>query len=170
MARSRRSIAASCHGEVAIMLASVDEPESIKPLSYRAADIAELERFDVGYKSCGSTTEAVASDVKVLRFGTFVRRADTKGPSVCTDVATLLEELPGGEKLYQFGRFKVAVRESEGRLLTRLVEGIPAGTLLGNLRTDRPLLDATAPVPMVDIDCYSARPATACILLQCRRR
>jgi hypothetical protein len=140
------------HGEVAVMLASVDKPEPIKPLSYRAADTADLERFDVGYKSCGSTTESVASDVKVLRFGTFIRRADTKGPSVCTDVAKLLDELSGGEKLYQVGRFKIAVRESEGRLLTRLVEGIPAGTLLGNLRTDRPLLDATAPVPMLDVD------------------
>lgn len=146
------------HGEVAVMLASVDKPAAIKPLTYRAAEVTDLLRFDVGYKSCGSATETVAAKVTVLRFGTFVRRADTKGPSVCTDAATLLEERADGEKLYQFGRFKVAVRESEGRLLTRLVEGIPAGTLLGNLRTDRPLLDATTPVPMIDVAAKTERP------------
>jgi hypothetical protein len=49
-----------------------------------------------------------------------------------------------GSKLFQLGRFKVEVRdEHPGELTTRLVEGMPPGTLLAHVRSSWPLLDAT---------------------------
>ena len=148
------------HGEVAIMLASVDSPKSIKPLPFRAAETAELPLLEVGYASCGTASQQDASQVKDIQFGTYIRfaKGGKSTPRICKHVATPLDSPTAGEKLFQVGRFKVAVRETDGVLTSRLVEGIPAGTLLGNLRFDRPLLDITAPADMTDLEATDKEP------------
>ena len=148
------------HGEVAIMLASVDSPKSIKPLPFRAAETAELPLLEVGYASCGTANQQDASQLKDLQYGTNIRfvKGGKATPRICKHVATPLDSPTAGQKLYQVGRFKVAVSESDGVLTSRLVEGIPPGTLLGNLRFDRPLLDVTAPADMTDLQATDKKP------------
>jgi len=127
-------------------LARVGAGKSITPVAYRAATAAELPGLQVGYKSCAPGRDQVPTLDSELRFAALVQRVGMHMPpsQVCNDVAKPLGAGNDGEKLFQFGRFKVAIRENDaGKLITRLVEGIPPGTLLGHLRPGRPLLDAT---------------------------
>lgn len=133
------------HGasDVRITLMSIDSAKARSPLPFRSARTEELPLFHVGYISCGRTAEKTAADVVDLRFGTYLRHADAKlAISACSEVATLLETRDG-EKIYRVGRFTLGVREVDGALQSRLIEGIPPGTLLAHLRYNRPLLDAT---------------------------
>lgn len=82
-----------------------------------------------------------------FRYSTIIRRVGGglgtgSTPAVCDQFATLLETRAEGDLVYQFGRFKVEVREQAGNFTTKLIEGIAPGTLLGHLRTGQPLLDA----------------------------
>ena len=130
-------------GFESVMLATVESPEPIKALSFRPAQESELPRFDVGYWSCGAVAETSAAMVKDFRYATLVRAKGTKGLGArgCKNSAELLETRADGTRLLRFDRFTVEVRQSGEQLLTRLVEGIPAGTILGQLRDDRPLLE-----------------------------
>jgi hypothetical protein len=130
-------------GDESVMLESVDSPEPIKPLRYRLAEPAERPRFDVGYWSCGAAAETTAAMVKDFRYSTLVRAEGTKGlgARACRNSAELLETRADGTRVMRFDRFTVEVRQEGERLHTRLVEGIPAGTVLGNLRPNRPLLE-----------------------------
>jgi hypothetical protein len=56
--------------------------------------------------------------------------------------------------VYQFGRFQVAIAEKNDAIEARLIEGIPAGTLLGHLAIDQPLMDA---VDATENACRKAR-------------
>lgn len=127
-------------------LARVAEGKPITPVAYRPANAAELPALQVGYKSCAPGRDQVPSLDSELRFATLVQRVGMHMPpsQVCNEIAKPLGAGNDGEKLFQFGRFKVAIHANDaGELITRLVEGIPPGTLLGNLRPGRPLLDAT---------------------------
>jgi hypothetical protein len=137
-------------GTVGVMVSSIDTPKKRSPLTYRVAKPEELPKFLVGYRSCGRAAEKSAAEVTELRYATYIRREDGAKPggAGCTEVAKVIGEADGGKR-YRVGRFVLSVRETEGVLETTLIEGIPAGTLLANLAFDRPLLDATDPVPRV---------------------
>jgi hypothetical protein len=118
-----------------------------EPTAYRAARVDELPQFQIGYVSCaaGGTRAKPESE---YRYSTIVRRVGGgigtgSTPARCDQFAKLLETRAEGDYLYQFGRFKVEVRQQQERLTTRLIEGIAPGTLLGRLRTGQPLLDAS---------------------------
>ena len=131
----------------ALALSRLQEPKPIEPLAYRAANDAELPRFQVGYRACGATVDRPHSFDGELRFATVVRRAEgVQWPNSgrCDSIARLIETTPDGAKRFEMGRFKIDVREStEQELSTRLVEGIAPGTLLAHVRTSWPLTDAT---------------------------
>ena len=132
----------------ALALSRLQEPKPIEPLAYRAANDAELPRFQVGYRACGATVDRPHSfTMGELRFATVVRRAEgVQWPNAgrCDSIARLIETTPDGTKRFEMGRFKIDVREgTEQELATRLVEGIAPGTLLAHVRTSWPLTDAT---------------------------
>jgi hypothetical protein len=117
------------------------------PMVYRAARVDELPQFQIGYVSCagGGTKSNPESE---FRYSTIIRRVGGgmgtgSTPAVCDQFAKLLETGAEDDLLYQFGRFKVEVRQQQERYTTKLIEGIAPGTLLGHLRTGKPLLDAT---------------------------
>ena len=116
------------------------------PMAYRAARVEELPRFELGYLSCaGGSTKATPESG--FRYSSIIRRVDGgfgtgSTRPVCDQFATLLETRAEGVQLYQFGRFKIEVRQEQEKFTTQLIEGIAPGTCLGHLRTGQPLLDA----------------------------
>src|SRR5262249_7385418 len=108
---------------------------------------AELPLFQVGYRHCGTTTKQPQTLDREMRFETVVRRAEgAQWPKSgrCDNLAKPLETRPDGSRLFQMDRFKVEVRaEPPSEFATRLVEGMPPGTLLAHVRSSWPLLDAT---------------------------
>jgi hypothetical protein len=135
----------------AVALRRVQPGKAISPLPYRAATEAETPKFHVGYVSCMSEHNAMPTLDSPLRFGTFINRSDDArmaDSGACSDIAKPLGAADHDERLFQFGRFQVAVRAgADGQLTTRLIEGIPAGTLLGHLRSGSPLANATDTSP-----------------------
>lgn len=121
------------------------------PMVYRAARVDELPQFQIGYVSCaGAGTKATPNSE--FRYSSIIRRigggmGTGSTPVVCDQFATLLETRTEGDRLYQFGRFKVEVRQQDEKLTTKLIEGIAPGTLLGHLRTGQPLQDAAEARP-----------------------
>ncbi len=117
-----------------------------EPMVYRAARVDELPPFQIGYVSCsGGGTKA--NPESQFRYSTIIRRVGGglgtgSTPAACDQFATLLETRAEGDLLYQFGRFKVEVRQQGEKLTTKLIEGVAPGTLLGHLRTGQPLQDA----------------------------
>ena len=67
----------------------------------------------------------------------------TGTPPACDGVAELLETHDNGDSVVQFGRFRVLLHPEDDEIATALLEGISPGTYLGNVRSDRPLIDAT---------------------------
>jgi len=130
-----------------LALSRLKEAKPIEPVEYREAQVTELPQFQVGYRGCGTTVYKPQTLEGELRFETVVRRAEgSQWPKAghCNNVAQVLESRADGSKLFQLGRFKIEVRdEHPGELTTRLVEGIPPGTLLAHLRNSWPLVDAT---------------------------
>jgi len=137
----------------AVALRRVQEAKPIGPLEYRAASAEQAPKFHVGYVSCMAERNVMPTLDSALRFGTFINRSDDKrmaDSGACSEIARPLGAAADNERSFQFGRFKVAVRaRDDGELITRLVEGIPAGTLLGHLRSGSPLTDATDVSPDV---------------------
>lgn len=130
-----------------LALSRLTEPKPIDPVAYRAAETAELPLFQVGYRQCGTTLKQPQTLDGEMRFETVVRQAEgvhwpTSGR--CDNLAKLLESRPDGSRLFQMDRFKVEVRaEQPTEFATRLVEGMPPGTLLAHVRSNWPLIDAT---------------------------
>lgn len=135
----------------AVALRRVLPAKPITAIGYRAANEAEIPKFEVGYVSCMGAGVDLSTLDSPLRFGTFINRTDDSRMSdegACKDIAKPLGEAVDNERVFQFGRFKVAVRaKSDSELTTRLLEGIPAGTLLGHLRSGSPIVDATEVSP-----------------------
>jgi hypothetical protein len=116
-------------------------------MAYRAATPEELPQFRVGYESCESKPGEQLTTASELRYSTLVLRANdrflpNKASAHCSEVAKLMEQREDGSGIFQFGRFKVQVARQEDRFKTMLIEGIAPGTLIGNVRADRPLTDA----------------------------
>lgn len=133
--------------EEPLTLNRVEPAKATDPMVYRAARVDELPQFHIGYVSCaqGGTK---ANPESQFRYSTIIRRVGGglgtgSTPVVCDQFATLLETRAESDRLYQFGRFKVEVRQQGEQLTTKLIEGIAPGTLLGHLRTGQPLRDAT---------------------------
>ena len=117
------------------------------PMTYRPARADELPQFQIGYVSCAQGGSK-AKPESGFRYSSIVRRVGGgmgtgSTPAVCDQFAKLLETRAEGESVYQFGRFKVEVRQQQEKFSTKLIEGIAPGTLLGHLRTGQPLLNAT---------------------------
>ena len=132
--------------EEPLTLNRVEAAKATDPMVYRAARVDELPPFQIGYVSCvrGGTKANPESE---FRYSTIIRRVGGglgtgSTPTVCDQFATLLETRAEADLLYQFGRFKVEVRQQEEKFTTKLIEGIAPGTLLGHLRTGQPLQDA----------------------------
>lgn len=119
----------------------VGDSQQVTPFAYREAGAQELPRLVLEYVSC--------PDQVAYKYALQLQRINSDGsngqsiPGECSAVADQLGTVDGAS-LYQFGRFKVSIREEGGKKITNLVEGIPAGTLLGHVRADRPLTDAAA--------------------------
>jgi hypothetical protein len=121
------------------------------PVVYRAARADELPPFQIGYVSCARSGTRANPESK-FRYSTIIRRVGGglgtgSTPAVCDQFATLLETRAEGDFLYQFGRFKIEVRQQQEKFTTKLIEGIAPGTLLGHLRTGQPLQDAAEAQP-----------------------
>jgi hypothetical protein len=119
---------------------------AMDPMVYRPARVDELPQFHIGYVSCAQGGTRANPESK-FRYSTIIRRVGGglgtgSTPAVCDQFATLLETRAEGDLLYQFGRFKVEVRQQEEKFTTKLIEGIAPGTLLGHLRTGQPFQDA----------------------------
>jgi hypothetical protein len=132
--------------EEPLTLNRVEAATATDPIVYRAARVDELPQFHIGYVSCAGGGTKANPESKV-RYSTIIRRVGGglgtgSTPVVCDQLATLLETRTEGDRLYQFGRFKVEVRQQEEKFTTKLIEGIAPGTLLGHLRTGQPLQDA----------------------------
>ena len=132
--------------EEPLTLNRVEAAKATEPMVYRPARVDELPQFHIGYVSCGGDGTKAISESK-FRYSTIVRRVGGglgtgSTPTVCDQLATLLETRAEGDLLYQFGRFKVEVRQQGQKFTTKLIEGIAPGTLLGHLRTGQPLQDA----------------------------
>jgi len=135
--------------EEPLTLNRVEAATATDPMVYRPARVDELPQFHVGYVSCAGGGTKANSESK-FRYSTIIRRVGGglgtgSTPTVCDQFATLLETRAEGDFLYQFGRFKVEVRQQDEKLTTKLIEGIAPGTLLGHLRTGQPLQDAAEP-------------------------
>ena len=132
--------------EEPLTLNRVEAAKATDPMVYRPARVDELPQFQIGYVSCaGGDTKA--NPESKFRYSTIIRRVGGglgtgSTPTVCDQLATLLETRAEGDLLYQFGRFKVEVRQQDEKLTTKLIEGIAPGTLLGHLRTGQPMRDA----------------------------
>ena len=132
--------------EEPLTLNRVEAEKATEPMAYRPARVDELPQFHIGYVSCARSGTR-ANPESQFRYSTIIRRVGGglgtgSTPAVCDQFATLLETRAEGDFLYQFGRFKVEVRQQGEMLTTKLIEGIAPGTLLGHLRTGQPLQDA----------------------------
>jgi hypothetical protein len=126
-----------------LTLSRVEAAEAIAAIPYRAAREDELPQYRVGYVSCGVISKDGADPQ--YRFATAVRPASGvfwPPPTMCNEIAKPLGQRDGEDPVYRFGRFEVAVATQKNSIETRLIEGIPAGTLLGHLAIDQPLMDA----------------------------
>jgi hypothetical protein len=118
----------------ALALAAVSPVQPMTPVAYHPAQTDELPLLQVGYLSCRFDAQ----------FATAVRRViKGKGKSSplfggCRHDARPIDGQAG---VLQIDRFKVAVAEAEGISRTEIVEGMSPGTILGSVRSDRPLLD-----------------------------
>jgi hypothetical protein len=127
-----------------LTLSRVGAAESIEVISYHQAREDELPRYHIGYVSCVGLQLKDSARTE-YRFSTTIRAVSGvhwPPPTVCNDVAKPLEQRDGDDPVFQFGRFKVAVRNENGSLKPRLIEGMPTGTLLGHLAIGQPLMDA----------------------------
>jgi hypothetical protein len=125
----------------------LDSPAKVDPLTYRAAAPEELPQYRIGYESCESRPGEQLTAASELRYSTLVLRANDrflpdKASAHCSELAKLIEQREDGSGIFQFGRFKVQVARQETGFKTILIEGIAPGTLIGNVRADRPLTDA----------------------------
>ena len=122
--------------------------EQIEPQPYRTAREDELPRYRIGYLNCFPVRTASPALPEEIRFATTFRPDDERlhwpTPSSCNQLARPLNEGPSGARRYQIDRFVVSVAWVGNQLHTNLEQGLPAGTLLGHLSFDRPLLDAAA--------------------------
>src|SRR5688572_30221677 len=85
------------------------------PMVYRPARADELPQFQIGYVSCARSGTRANPESK-FRYSSIIRRVGGglgtgSTPAVCDQFATLLETRAEGDFLYQFGRFKVEVRQ-----------------------------------------------------------
>lgn len=127
-----------------LTLSRVGVVKSIEGISYRPAREDELPKYHIGYASCVGLQRKDSAQTE-YRYSTTIRAVGGirwPPPTVCNEVAKPLEQRDGDEPVFQFGRFKVAVRNENSSLKTRLIEGMPAGTLLGHLGIGQPLMDA----------------------------
>jgi len=108
----------------AVALRRVQATKPVTPIAYRAATEAETPKFHVGYVSCMAERNVMPTLDSPLRFGTFINRSDDArmaDAGACTDIAKPLGAAANNERLFQFGRFQVAVRA--GGVGGRLVGG-----------------------------------------------
>jgi hypothetical protein len=115
-------------------LAAVSPVRPMTPVAYRPAQTDELPLLQVGYLSCRLDRQ-FATEVRDVIKG--------KGKSSpifggCRNDARPIDGQPG---VLQIDRFKVEVRDAEGVSRTEIVEGMAPGTILGSVRSDRPLMD-----------------------------
>jgi hypothetical protein len=124
---------------VAVNRVSVAQPTT--PIPYREARADELPRMLLQYISCPERES-------IYKYATMIQHLDADGSrgarysGECTEAATSLPGEASARSLYQFGRFKVSTQEEGTKTISTLTEGIPAGTLLGHVRADRPFIDA----------------------------
>jgi len=130
-----------------LSLNRIEKGVAIAPVAYRRATDQELPGYIVGYYSCGERADASITAETEIRIATLVKRVDgLRFPpaQICNDVAKRVGATSEGDPLFQFGRFRIAVRQVEDRKFeTRLIDGMAPGTLLGQVRADWPLRDVT---------------------------
>jgi hypothetical protein len=125
----------------ALAVNRVSAPQPTTPISYREARPDELPRMLLQYISCPERES-------IYKYATVIRHQGADGSrgayyqGECTESATPLSGDAGVSNLYQFGRFKISVQQEGDKKVSTLTEGIPAGTLLGHVRADRPFTDA----------------------------
>ena len=118
-----------------LALVAVGPISPMTPVAYRPAQTEELPLLQVGYTSCRPDTQ-LATEVRQVIKGK--GRGSAFGG--CRHVAQPIE---GATRLVQVDRFKVSLSEAEGVTRTEIVEGISPGTILGGVRSERPLTDLT---------------------------
>jgi hypothetical protein len=126
----------------ALSLNRIGPAKAITPVSYRSATPDELTKLRLDYTSCLSSDEN-------LKYGLRIRRMDRPllfGGSEQGECASLAPpiESADGKQVYIVGRMKIAVATENDRRTTRVIEGIPTGTVLGHVRADQPLTDVLA--------------------------
>jgi hypothetical protein len=125
----------------ALAVNRVSAPQPTTPIPYREPRPDELPRVLLQYISCPERES-------IYKYAAVIRHLDADGSAgayysgECTEAAVPLAGEASSRNLYQFGRFKVSIQEEGGKKVSSLAEGIPAGTLLGHVRADRPFTDA----------------------------
>jgi hypothetical protein len=118
-----------------LALIAVGPTRPMTPVGYRPAQTDELPLLHLGYLSCRPETQ-LATEVRRV-----VKGKSKESPfGGCRHVA---QPIDGAPRLVQVDRFKVSLSEAEGVTRTEIVEGMSPGTILGSVRTERPLTDLT---------------------------
>ena len=120
----------------------VGPARSIHPRTFHVPASDENLTLRIGYASCGG------GDPETVRYATLIQlvengRARGSTPTTaCTNIAQSLGPAEQGGEILDIGRFHVRVYRDGGARKAELIEAIPAGTLLGRLKFDRPIFDA----------------------------
>lgn len=121
---------------------TVGAARRIEPIGYRVARTDELPTMQLGYYSCNLPNQFG------MELQWIIDGKPKQGPhGACRILGSSIE---GSPSMLQIDRFKVTVTESDGKLATRVVAGMAAGTVLGGLRIDRPLTNLTDTKSMLD--------------------
>ena len=139
-------VAVALHYNEPLTIAIIGPPSKLPaPIPYRAATEAELPEYRLVYESCGG---GGLGDVRFIQ-----RVRDAGGGSLdygCIGVAKRLSGEPNGAGTLRIGRLTVDVTPKENSADTRLIAGIPAGTLLDRIMPAEPISDLGDRPPLIE--------------------
>jgi hypothetical protein len=120
----------------ALSLNRIGAFETIDPIPYRKAEPAELPVFNIDYLVCGTGPE--------IKFARRIKKVGLLAGSVsgqCDNVAIPVPNQTEGDSVVLLDQARIRIRILDGARTSQMTEGMPAGLLIGNLRTDRPIAD-----------------------------
>lgn len=111
--------------------------ETIDPIAYRRSKPAELPVYSIAYLVCGEAGPQIKFARRIKKTGALGGYAF--GP--CDNVSTPVANPPDADPVLLLDQVRIRIRTVDGARSSQMIEGMPAGLVVGSLRTDRPVSD-----------------------------
>jgi hypothetical protein len=111
--------------------------ESIETIAYRKAEPAELPLFNIDYLLCSATDSQITFARRIKKVGLL---AGSSG-GLCDNVASPAVGQTAGASDFLLDQARIRIRTENGARTALMTEGMPPGSIVGHVRTDRPITD-----------------------------